>query len=53
MDANKAVGTEVMSLMYTRNNKGPRMLPWGTPDVTLIRDEVASLMVAYCLWSKR
>ena len=23
-----------MSFMYSRNNRGPRILPWGTPDST-------------------
>ena len=34
-----------MSFMYTRNNRGPRTVPWGTPDVTrLVFDDFPSRM---------
>ena len=27
------------SLMYTRNRRGPKMLPWGMPDLTGSKSE--------------
>ena len=28
-----------MSLIYSKNNKGPRTVPWGTPEVTVHQDD--------------
>ena len=30
-----------MSLMYIKNNVGPRKVPWGTPEVTSAGSEVS------------
>jgi len=32
-----------MSLMYMRNNRGPKTLPWVTPESTGRESDVASL----------
>ena len=36
--------TRCMSLIYIRNNKGPSIDPWGTPDLTLRVSEVELLI---------
>ena len=40
---NKTSETLDRSLIYNRNNNGPRMDPWGTPHVTFLRLELVSL----------
>ena len=36
------------SFMYTMNNSGPRMLPWGTPYSRSLTSELVPLMCTYC-----
>jgi hypothetical protein len=35
------------SFMNNKNNRGPRTLPWGTPDVTGFEDEVEPSMITF------
>ena len=37
-----------MSLIWIMNNNGPKMDPWGTPDVTVIQSEEQSSMMTCC-----
>jgi len=39
----------VMSLMYSRNNKGPRMVPCGVPEVTDDQSEHVPLTTTRCM----
>lgn len=39
--------------MYTRNSRGPRILPWGTPEDTGRRSERTLLKDTHCLRSER
>ena len=36
-----------MSLIYIRNNKGPNIEPWGTPQETLLESEKVSFIHTY------
>jgi len=38
-----------ISLMYNRNSNGPRIEPWGTPQVTVFHDESTPLRLTYCM----
>ena len=38
-----------ISLTNNRNIRGPRIEPWGTPDVTLVQDDVDPLILTHCL----
>ena len=41
------------SLMYIRNKRGPRMLPWGTPEITgREEEEQPEIETCCCLPSK-
>jgi len=41
------------SFMYTRNNKGPSILPWGTPEITGRGvDKVSLILTIYDLFDR-
>ena len=37
-----------ISLIYTKNNRGPRTEPWGTPASTLLKLDEVFLMTTFC-----
>ena len=55
--ANSRVWDEVThwgkSFKYTRNNNGPRTVPWGMPDVTgLVSDKLPSRTTVWSRWER-
>ena len=38
----------IMSLIYFKNSKGPRQLPWGIPHLTVSSVELKPLIETYC-----
>ena len=39
------------SFIYSKNNRGPKILPWGTPDSTGKRDKVVLPTLTHCCLS--
>ena len=48
MIGQKLVLAVARSLMYNRNNNGPRIEPWGTPVVIISKGDFMLLNSTYC-----
>ena len=51
MDGVALLKTDGRSLIYIRNNSGPRQDPCGIPHLTILNEEFSSLRVQLCLRS--